>query len=317
MPLEYLDGYSSIRSTQTPESTIYDSERKLSNPLQEEMMDIAGILSGLAHTETEFERFNIKLHEYHSGLTEANYTLPNGVHIAFHDGEHSKGRHFTVTVPSSSITLRFRFTGHHNVQDNFEGISSFFHPSFMGEFMCELQPQRQIPDLCPPLHALVVNSGQHDLASNIKPPGVDVTAWFDTYLVSLLALLAPHQAAAIANLDASHRRSTASASTATGAYSVIWRGNTLATPERVEIALVGLDKIARSRVQAVGIPFVDVAAIVSSIPDFPACCTTTKAHFGVQEFHHYISTHGVRNNFTASSLVTNAILRKVCPLPRN
>lgn len=274
-------------------------------------MDVAGLLSGIAHNRTAFHAFILRVSTYYHGTTDAVFHLPNGVDCIFHGGERSGGRNFTISVPALDISLRFRFAGHHNILQNYEGISTFFHPDFVSELMCEMTLEVDEKAACPPLHALVLNSGQHDSWSHDRHhdvPAGKLHAWFALYLSSLLHLLQTHHAAFGA-------APTNMSSTKVNAYRVVWRGNTLALTESRAADLKRLDEIANRQVWAVGMPFVNVAAILQTIPNFPACCSLQGTHLGGHEFSSFFQQKHAWNNFTASSMVTNAILRQVCPLP--
>lgn len=268
-------------------------------------MDIASLLSGIARNETAFLDHIKMAVAHHTKPPHEVYHLPNDVAIQYHSGEHSKGRNFTVSVSSLNASLHFRFAGHSDLTKDKEGISAFLHPSFMSEFLCVFAPEMSMePSDCPPLHALVMNSGQHDTYSAVFPKG-KIHTWFAMHLDMLLSLLAPHQAAA------NHR--IGSATNSVKPFRVIWRGNTMSWTDRLTQLLRDLDEIARVRVQAVGIPFVDVAAILHTVPNFPT--DGVGLHLGMHVYKIFIKDHPGRNKFTASSLVTNALLREMCPLP--
>lgn len=278
-------------------------------------MDIAALLSELANDQPAFWKFVKSMAGFIYGTTRPTYQLPNGVHLEFHGGNKSRGRNFTVSQKEAAITLRFRFTGHHSLAENHEGISAFLHPSVLNEFLCEMAVA-QPPQLhCKPLHALVLNSGQHDSYSKVIPKGLHAP-WFTAYLDSLLVLLSPHHAASQAlqrskqsGVDGAERSEESVA-----AYRVIWRGNTMNFGEK-GVILSQLDEIARERVAALDIPFLDTAAIMRSTPNFPNCCTTSGIHIGSHEYVKYTAKWKRANQFTASSLVTNALLRSLCPVP--
>lgn len=124
-------------------------------------MDIISLLEGLAHNDKVFFEFlneMIKLHR--SEATLQQYSLPSGTVIAFFGGSGSRGRNFTVTQPSSSEKLHFRFIGHHHLGDNCIGLPTVFHPVVMPELLCEMALIPPDDGDCRPAHILVLNSGQ-------------------------------------------------------------------------------------------------------------------------------------------------------------
>lgn len=276
-------------------------------------MDIASLLSRLTGYDEEFLKFAERMRGFHkSGVTDPRYLLPNGVEIIYQGGPNIRGRRFTVSMPSLNVSLRFRFAGHVNLAIDGGGIATFLHPDFRAEFACELGDNLDpLKTPCAPLHALVLNSGQHDLwhREGKHLSEIEHVKHFQTHLDTLLAILAPHLPPLLPPQVIGTR------SHELGTYPVIWRGNTMNQYQRSTEMLREMDMIARERVSAVGIPFVDVAAIVSSVPNFPACCSVSMVHFGFHEFGRFTETNLVRNQFTASSLVTNALLRRVCPMP--
>lgn len=277
-------------------------------------MDIAALLSELAHDQAAFWKFVKTMAGFIYGTTKPSYQLPHGVRLDFHGGNKSRGRNFTVSHKAAAITLRFRFTGHHSSVENHEGISAFLHPSVFNEFMCEMATV-QPPQLhCKPLHALVLNSGQHDLFSKVIPKGLHAP-WFTAYLDSLLALLSPHHVAFQLSQQAELGAGDSAGVGNVSAYRLIWRGNTMNMGAEKGAILAELDEIAKKKVTALGIPFLDTAAIMKSTPLFPNCCTTSGIHIGSHEYVKYTAKWKKANQFTASSLVTNALLRSLCPVP--
>ena len=47
---------------------------------------------------------------------------------------HASGRNMTVSIPAHDILIRFRFTGHHRVKENFHGISTFTEPLWLADY---------------------------------------------------------------------------------------------------------------------------------------------------------------------------------------
>lgn len=286
--------------------------------VQEEATDIASLLAKLTDHDDEFAKLAETLHRYHrDGTPDPKYSLPNGVDILYGHGVAStvrnRGRRFTVSMASLNFTLRFRFSGHYNVVQDRGGIETFLHPTFMKEFACELGSGISKLGHCAPLSALVLNSGQHDLwhGRDRNITREQHIKHFAIHLDRLLAILSPHLTTSTTQI--SFRADSSNVSK----YPVVWRGNTLNNDPKETELLKELDVVTKGRVSSFDIPFVNVADIVSSIPNFPACCSISLVHFGTQEFSLYRKVHQVRNKFTATSLVTNALLRNICPIPTN
>lgn len=282
--------------------------------MQEEVMDIAGLLAKLTDDESLFVKFAETLIAHHQvGLPDPGYSLPNGVEITYHGGIKTRGRRFTLSMASIGLSLRFRFSGHHKVEVDKGGIASFLHPDFLEEFLCELGSESLQNLQCGPLHAIVLNSGEHDLwhaATNNISDATHLQKFADN-LDKLLALVTLHSPTS--HLAQSARNETNTASI----YPSFWRGNTMDYDIRPTELLREMDNIARSKVLAIGIPFVDVAAVLGTVPNFPACCTISKVHLGMHEYSKFSTINHVRNKFTATSLVTNALLRTICPRPQD
>ena len=47
---------------------------------------------------------------------------------------HASGRNMTISIPAHDILIRFRFTGHHRVKENFHGISTFTEPLWLADY---------------------------------------------------------------------------------------------------------------------------------------------------------------------------------------
>ncbi|MEW5306138.1 MAG: hypothetical protein WDW36_008627 [Sanguina aurantia] len=319
-----LNGKASVRNLCA--GPLFDSKRTLKclkgknvlflgdSTLQEQVMDIAALLSELTYNETGFRSFVTTMATYIHGYTSPTYDLPLGVSLNFHSGNHSWGRDFIVRHAPHNTTIRFRFTGHHKLDQNHEGISSFLNPDLLTEFACELAALPSPLMKCNPLDALVCNSGQHDASSQVIPAGLHVP-WFNMYLDSVLALLSPHQAASKLAEAAIKSPNKGGAKARATPFKVIWRGNTLCLGSAKGAILSDLDQVARAKVSAVGIPFLETAAVMRSTPGFPACCTHDGIHIGSHEYMKYNKRHNKPNEFTASSLVTNMVLRSMCPMP--
>ena len=66
----------------------------------------------------------------------------------------------TVTAPVFGMSIKHRFTGHVNLNDNDMGLDTFFHEDFQQELDCMVDPQpgmgctERHPDM------IVINSGK-------------------------------------------------------------------------------------------------------------------------------------------------------------
>ena len=79
--------------------------------------------------------------------------LPGNITVEYFGGR----RNMTVTSHTLGLRIRYRFTGHHHLFRNYEGILTFFHPEFSAELDCLLGRNGCIrPSI------IVLNSGLHD-----------------------------------------------------------------------------------------------------------------------------------------------------------
>lgn len=303
------------------------------------MQDIAALLANIGREHDTFFKFITDMKSYLKKKGPKAYKLPQGVYLQMH-GARVTGRDFTVRHDALKTSLRFRFMGHHDLRYNNDGIVTFLHPSILSEFMCQFATEPPTELKCKPLDALVLNSGQHDVLTK-KAPSHLIARWFTMHLDLLLALVAPHHAAATAAATAAPpaQAIAATAGTAAGTerpvyggdfgggaehrtlpplpYRVIWRGNTMYLPDSRRNALLAeLDSVSRQRVSALGIPFLDTAAVMNSTPNWPACCSVSGVHSGSHEHGDFVKAYNRSNDFTASSLVTNMQLRSLCPVQR-
>lgn len=135
-------------------------------------------------------------------------------------------------------------------------------------------------------------------------------AAFEIYLDSILSLLGPHHLAAHKIVVNGFTNSTVTP------FKVIWRGNTLASNQPDNNILAQMNDIARERVAAYGIPFIDTVATMQSTPNLLGC-TSTFVHIGSHEFHNYQKNKQAEMNWTMSSMVTNEVMRYICPVPED
>ena len=98
--------------------------------------------------------------------------LPRNITVEYFGGR----RNMTVTSNVLGLRVRYRFTGHHHLFRNYEGILTFFHPDFSAEFDCLLGGNG-----CMQPSIIVINSGLHDSR------GHNNASLFALYLNKLLA----------------------------------------------------------------------------------------------------------------------------------
>ena len=100
--------------------------------------------------------------------------LPRNITVEYFGGR----RNVTVTSNVLGLRIRYRFTGHHNLLRNFEGILTFFHNDFSAELDC-LLGERGSGCVRPSI--VVLNSGLHDSR------GHNNASTFSFYLKKLLS----------------------------------------------------------------------------------------------------------------------------------
>lgn len=120
--------------------------------MDERLMDIAVLLSDIGN-DTALLDYYVKL--FTNTRLSNEIFMPKEVNV-FH---YYRNRNVTVEIPSLDIRIRYRFTGHHDLQDNFGGIQTFHEKSFKEELYCLLG----LRYYCPRVDILVLNSGLHDI----------------------------------------------------------------------------------------------------------------------------------------------------------
>ena len=122
--------------------------------MEETIDDLVMLLSGIG---SNFTLFGAYLFESslasHLHPPYKRIDLPRNITVEYFGGR----RNMTVTSHLLGLRIRYRFTGHHHLLRNFEGILSFFHRDFSVEFDCLLGGCGSArPSI------IVVNSGLHD-----------------------------------------------------------------------------------------------------------------------------------------------------------
>ena len=125
--------------------------------MAETLDDLALLLSGIGTNRTKMEEYLFQSSlSSHVHPTYKRIDLPRNITVEYYGGR----RNLTVTSRELNMDLRFRFTGHHRLFHNFEGILSFFHKDFAAELEC-LLGRRSGSDCTKPT-IIVINSGLHD-----------------------------------------------------------------------------------------------------------------------------------------------------------
>lgn len=120
------------------------------------------------------------------GIRNEEEMQPFNMKVAFEPHQ----RRMKADLPELNIHLSNRFTGHHILNDNLEGVRAFSHADFQSELRCLLGEN----DECPKPDLIIVNSGIHDqniltgdylqgvgeLAKRLKSLGATVI-WKGTY----------------------------------------------------------------------------------------------------------------------------------------
>ena len=125
--------------------------------MEETIDDLVILLSGMGSNRTKMEEYLFE--SSLSSRTHPPYKridLPRNITIEYYGGR----RNLAVTSRELNMDLRFRFTGHHRLFQNFEGILTFFHKDFAAELECLLG--RSSGSDCTKPTMIIINSGLHD-----------------------------------------------------------------------------------------------------------------------------------------------------------
>lgn len=124
--------------------------------MEETIDDIVILLSGIGSNRTRMEDYLFQSSlSSHVHPPYKKIELPGNVTVEYFGGR----RNVTVTSNKLDLHLRYRFTGHHNMFRNFEGILTFFQEDFSTELDCLLGHGGLH---CVQPTTVVVNSGLHD-----------------------------------------------------------------------------------------------------------------------------------------------------------
>ena len=141
--------------------------------MEETMDDLVMLLSGIG---SNFSSFGSYLFESslasHVHPPYKKIDLPRNITVEYFGGR----RNMTVTSHVLGLHIRYRFTGHHQLLRNFEGILSFFHSDFAAELDCLLGGSG-----CVRPSIIILNSGLHDSR------GHNNASTFSTHLNELFA----------------------------------------------------------------------------------------------------------------------------------
>lgn len=197
----------------------------------------------------------------------------SGTEVRFH-GSHGH-RNMTITVPALDFCLRFRFTGHHELDMNNGGISTFFEPAFQDE-LSELL-HNPCGDRRPDV--LVINSGLHDFShwEHVRPRGD-----YESHMKRLGRLL-----------GRVNRNGTA----------VLWKGNLGPYATHSE---AWRNAIPQQVMAANNIPYIDTVGLFKRLLDYYHldCFTPDAKHYGMVS----VTKMGGNRSILASSMVTQKII---------
>lgn len=194
-------------------------------------------------------------------------------------------RKMKLLVPRNEINIEYRFTGHHNISLNSEGITTFMHPEFQSELACLLgetnDRQCQKPDI------IIVNSGLHDGDSAVKSKN------FTQHVVQL--------AERLRQLNAR----------------TIWKGTFPRNPS-YDPVLSPLDSPARLVFDMFGMRFFNSSNVILQVKAqaplgtiFGDTYLPRHSHVGTIGFHNS-RVRGEKTNVDMSILITYALLSAIC-----
>ena len=255
--------------------------------MAEAMDDIVILLSGIGRNASVLDPYlyesSLTTHAPHPPYKRID--LPNNITVEYFGGR----RNMTITSNVLGIHIRFRFTGHHNLFQNYEGILSFFHPDFAAELDCLLGGNG-----CKRPSIIVLNSGLHDAR------GHNNATTFALYLDKLFAKLKERPATR-----------------------VIWKSNVI-SPEIVikNNNLPVFDELASSLALKRNVPYVNSTMAYEIVADsaphlLRKTSTDNFLHIGsvAKDKFHRDKRHRKPyswHSLAMSSLATQLLLRQIC-----
>jgi hypothetical protein len=239
--------------------------------------DLAILLSGIGSDRIATKQFIHSSNNVRSSYL--NIALPMNVSVDYFTNH----RNMSIKMPDISLFIRHRFTGHHSLQDNFEGILSFNNLEFGDELRCILGL-----DDCPKPSFIVFNSGLHDIKALTNS---------STYALHLDRLIEMFKLLTNATL--------------------IWRSNMLGK-ELVQLypILPVLDSIAQDLSRKHNITYVNTTLaydiINDNIPNSIQDMSYDFVHIGA--IAEYNRKNPENHLLTLSSLATQILLQAICEL---
>lgn len=219
------------------------------------------------------------------GPVDANLTCSEGVLLSFHGNTHghthSHKRNATITIPKLGICVRYRYTGHHNLTENYGGVATFSEDKFQEELHWLLTcPCGRRPDI------LVVNSGHHDMKLNTSDE--DREAIYEKGMLKLGILLSEVKK---------------------NGTSVLWKGNFgvfFTYSRQWNSHWQWKDAIARAILAPLQIPYIETDHVITALLQYydVSCFTTDSTHYGVISW----GNSGGNKSILASTMVTQHVI---------
>ena len=254
--------------------------------MEETIDDLVMLLSGIGSNDSTLGSYLFESSlASHIHPPYKKVDLPRNITVEYFGGR----RNMTVTSHTLDLRIRYRFTGHHHLLRNFEGVMTFFHKAFSAELECLLGGSGCIrPSI------IVVNSGLHDSR------GHNNASTFSFYLSRLFSTLQDNQSTR-----------------------VIWKANVISKEiVRVHKNLPVFDNLARSislqrRIQYVNSTIAyDIVAqgaphllYKTSTDNFLHIGSIAKDKFHRERQHRKPYTW---HSLAMSSLATQLLLREIC-----
>jgi hypothetical protein len=256
--------------------------------------DIVILLSGIGRNASLLEPYLLEssqtTHVPHPPYKRID--LQNNITVEYFGGR----RNITISSNVLGLNIRFRFIGHHKLFQNYQGITTLFHPEFTAEFDCLLGGSG-----CLRPSVIVINSGLHDIR------GHNNATTFALYVDKLFAKLK--------TLPATR---------------VIWKSNIL-TEEIVKKNnnLPVFDEIAKNIALKRNVAYVNSTLAYEIVADSAphllrkssSSSNRTTSTSGTKDksshnrekrsHHHRKSSHGT-HSLAMSSLATQLLLRQIC-----
>ena len=265
--------------------------------LEELMLDLAMLMSGVAATKVELDSF---VHD--SGAKSPHHflhKLPNGVTV-YH---HTSRRNMTVISDQSDIYMRHRFVGHYNIKENFYGMKTLNYPPFVNDELLCLLGLVGADNECPLPDIILLNGGHHDVQSGTGSCDAACQQVFADNLRQFLMFVRT-QYKRVGHMT----------------IRVFWKGTLLTAKDLMygfkknKGALFLLDKQAQMITKEFGIPYINASDVIQYIPRFQeegkgySIYTKDRIHHGS-----IARAHDALKVGTVSMLITQRTLAAMCP----